>query len=631
MKNTTNSSVGKTPAAAGRWESPVSSDLIVWATARLRQLVFHDGVVYWTESRPCDNGRIMIVAHDGNAARDLLPSGFGAGSRIHEYGGGDFCIAADQLIFSNATNQGLYRVPLSGGEPVCLSNPDGWRFGDMAWDAKRKRVVAVAEIHNQNSGVENAIVAVTLDDDEPEFLVQGDDFYASPRLNISGEQMCWISWSHPNMPWDETALWVADLDDSGNFLSLSQVDDGGQSITQPRWLSDDSLGWISDRSNWWNIYREGPTSEPVSVAPMAAECAAPAWLLGGSSWGESATGIVTLANQQGVWKLGKVVDHAFVEISLPYTWVDNLHVAGHQAACFVGSPSQPTQVVLVDLDSGRYEILSSNNHAVVAPEFIAAPTPVSFPTTDGDTSYGLFYPATNPHFKLPEGERSPVIVTCHGGPTSASSSAQDLRRQFWTSRGFAILDLNYRGSTGYGRDYRCKLYGHWGVYDVDDCVAALNYLVEQDLVDPQRAVISGGSAGGYTVLSALTFRDVFKAGASYYGVADVTALCDDTHKFESHYMDQLIGPLSTHADVYKQRSPLHHVEKLNCPVIFFQGMDDKVVPPSQSALMAKALEESGIYQELWEFKNEGHGFLKVTTIVAALEAELAFYIKTLGL
>jgi dipeptidyl aminopeptidase/acylaminoacyl peptidase len=631
MKSTTVSSADQIAAPAGHWESPISSELIAGQTTRLRQLAFHDGVVYWTESRPKDNGRIMVVAHDGETQRDLIPDGFGAGSRLHEYGGGDFCIAGDRLVFSNAADQGLYVVPLAGGEPGCLSNPEGWRFGEMVWDAKRRRVVAVAEIHRQGQEVENAIVAVTEGSSEPEFLVQGEDFYASPKLNEAADQMCWISWNHPNMPWDETSLWVAGLDDEGNFLSLSQIDDGEQSIVQPRWLSDDSLGWISDRSNWWNIYREGMTSDPVAVAPMAAECAVAPWLLGASSWGESDNGIVTLANQKGIWKLGKIVDRAFAEIALPYTWLDNLHVAGRQAACFAGSPSHPNQVILIDLDTSQHRVIASSSQANVDPQYIAAPKPISFPTTEGDTSYGLFYPASNPKYRLPEGEKSPLIVTCHGGPTSASTSAQDLRRQFWTSRGFSILDLNYRGSTGYGREYRRKLYGNWGIHDVDDCVAAVNYLTEQGLIDPNRAVISGGSAGGYTVLGALTFKDVFKAGASYYGVADVKALCDDTHKFESRYIDQLIGPIETHAEVYQQRSAIHNAEKLNCPVVFFQGMDDKVVPPAQSSTMAKALEENGIYQELWEFQNEGHGFLKAKTIIAALEAELAFYIKTLGL
>lgn len=634
MKSTTafSSDAGaKVAAAAGHWKSPISTDLIVGETTRLRQLALYDGVVYWTESRPSDNGRIMVVAHDGNSKRDLIPTGYGAGSRIHEYGGGDFCIAGEQLIFSNAADQGLYSVALAGGQPTCLANPSGWRFGEMTWDQRRNQVVAVAEIHRQGQAVENAIIAVTVGNEEPEFLVQGDDFYSSPKLNPAGDQMCWISWNHPNMPWDETALWVADLDDDGNFMSMSQIDDGEQSIVQPRWLADDTLGWISDRSNWWNIYREGDTSEPQAVALMAAECTAAPWFIGGSSWGESADGIVTLANQKGVWKLGKVVDRAFAEIVLPYTWLDNLHVAGKQAACFAGSPSHPNQVILIDLESGQYQVLASSSNANIDPQYIAAPKPVSFPTTEGDISYGLFYQATNPQYQLPEGEKSPLIVTCHGGPTSASTSAQDLRRQYWTSRGFSILDLNYRGSTGYGREYRRKLYGNWGIYDVDDCVAAVNYLANEGLIDPARAVISGGSAGGYTVLGALTFKDVFKAGASYYGVADVTALCDDTHKFESRYIDQLIGPAETHADVYRQRSAINHADQLNCPVVFFQGLDDKVVPPAQSSLMAKALEENGIYQELWEFENEGHGFLKAKNIAAALEAELAFYVKTLDL
>jgi dipeptidyl aminopeptidase/acylaminoacyl peptidase len=631
MKSTTPSSLELTAAPAGHWQSPLTSDLIVAETTRLRQLAFRQGVVYWTESRPSDKGRIMVVAHNGTEKRDLIPEGYGAGSRVHEYGGGDFCIAGDKLVFSNASDQGLYSVPLSGGQPECLSNPSGWRFGDMTWDERRKQIVAVAEIHRDGQVVENAIVAVTLGNDEPEFLVQGDDFYSSPKLNTSGDQMCWLSWKHPNMPWDETALWIADLDDEGNFLSLSQIDDGEQSILQPRWLSDDSLGWISDRRNWWNIYREGQTSDPIAVAPMAAECAAAPWSLGSSSWGESDLGIVTLANQKGVWKLGNIVDRAFAEIALPYTWLDSLHVEGNQAACLAGSPSHPTQVISVDLETGSFRVLATSSKADIDPHYFAAPKPVSFDTTDGDLSYGLFYPAANPRYRLPDGEKSPLIVTCHGGPTSASTSAQDLRRQFWTSRGFSILDLNYRGSSGYGREYRRKLYGNWGIYDVDDCVAGVNHLTEQGLIDPNRAVISGGSAGGYTVLGALTFKDVFKAGASYYGVADVKALCDDTHKFESRYIDQLIGPIETHAEVYQQRSPIHHAEKLNCPVVFFQGMDDKVVPPAQSSLMAKALEENGIYQELWEFQNEGHGFLKAKTIATALEAELAFYIKTLGL
>jgi dipeptidyl aminopeptidase/acylaminoacyl peptidase len=443
------------------------------------------------------------------------------------------------------------------------------------------------------------------------------------------------------MPWDGTELWVAEIGADGALASPRRVAGGAEeSIFQPAWSPDGQLHFVSDRSGFWNLYRwlEDPRSPDTlqALCPRSAEFGAPQWGFGMATYGFAADGrIICAFTEGGRWRIAALEPRAgrLTPYDMPYTTISmyaGVRVHDRRAVFVAGSPSEPESVVELDLERGSLHVLRQSTTFRIEPEYLSIPEPIEFPTTGGRTAHAFYYPPGNRDFQGPTGERPPLIVLCHGGPTSAAGSTLDLRIQFWTSRGFAVANVNYGGSTGYGRAYRERLRGTWGVVDVDDCAHAARALVARAAADPLRLAIAGGSAGGYTTLCALAFRDVFRAGASYYGVSDLEALARDTHKFESRYLDRLIGPYPAARELYRERSPIHAADRIRCPVIFFQGLEDPVVLPNQAEIMVEALKSRGVPVAYLGFAGEQHGFRRAETIVQALEAELYFYGRVFG-
>jgi dipeptidyl aminopeptidase/acylaminoacyl peptidase len=630
-------------APYGAWTSPITSDLIVSAMIALGSPMLDGADVCWLEGRPSEGGRYVIVKRtpDGQM-HDVNPPPFNARTRVHEYGGGAVLVHAGTVIFSNFADQRLYRV-VPGGDPEPITPPAPLRYADGVIDGARARILCVREDHTAVQTGErrepvNAIAAVSLDDGTQEVLVSGNDFYAAPRLSPDNRRLAWLTWNHPNMPWDGCELWVADLDERGACAHARRVAGGvDESIFCPTWSPDGVLTFVSDRTGWCNLYRWDDTTpgEPQvrPLAPMEAEFGQPQWVFGLSTYAYlSPEQLVCTYTQDGIDHLATldIATGALTEIETPYTSISSITTDGGRVLFRGGAPALVGAIAGVDLASGALTILKRAAMLDIDPGYLATPEPLTFPSEDGREAYGLLYRPTNPDVVAPEGEKPPLLVISHGGPTGASSSALSLTIQYWTSRGFAVLDVNYGGSTGYGRAYRNLLRDRWGIVDVDDCANGARYLVEQGMVDGNRLAIRGGSAGGYTTLSALAFRDVFHAGASHYGVSDLEALACDTHKFESRYLDRLVGPYPERRDLYTERSPIHHLEGLDCPVIFFQGLEDQVVPPAQAETMVEALRQKGIPVAYLAFEGEQHGFRRAHNMKRALDAELFFYGRIFG-
>ncbi|WP_218081698.1 S9 family peptidase [Anthocerotibacter panamensis] len=615
-------------APYGSWKSPITADLIVTQAIGLGEVALDGPTLYWSELRPTEGGRNVLVQHDGQTTDLLLPP-YNVRTRVHEYGGGSFLAVAGTIYFVNFTDQRLYRLG-AGQEPEPLTPSQAMRYADAVWDAPRARLLCVREDHTI-AGPEpvNTLVALDLQsENEGIVLVSGSDFYSSPRVSPDGTRLCWLAWNHPDMPWDGAQLWTGVFQADGALGEIVRVTGGvGESAFQPEWSPSGVLHFVSDRSGWWNLYRHvAGVVEPI--CPMAAEFGRPQWVFGLSTYGFAAADrIICSYTQAGVWTLASLDTQTGVltPIATPYTDFSALKVDAQRAAFLAASPTTTTVLVQYDLTSGALEILRSASSVTLDPAYLSLPQPLEFPTTQQRTAYAFYYPPYNRDYTPLSDERPPLLVLSHGGPTSATQGTLNLKIQFWTSRGFAVVDVNYGGSTGYGRAYRERLAGQWGVVDVDDCLHAAQYLVEQGWADPKRAAIRGGSAGGYTTLSALTFRDFFRAGASYYGVSDLEALAQDTHKFESRYLDRLIGPYPASKERYRARSPVHFCAALNCPVIFFQGLEDKVVPPNQAEVMVAALSAKGVPVAYVPFAAEQHGFRQASNIKRSLEAELYFY------
>lgn len=622
-------------APYGSWKSPITSELIVSEFIGLTALAIDGEDIYWLEQRPKEGGRNCLVRRtpDGKIA-DVTPAGFNVRTRVHEYGGGSFLIADGTVYFSNFADQRLYRQPV-GGEPQPITAEGDLRYADAILDRFQNRLICVREDHTTTRPEPvNTLVSINLkQENDVRVLVGGEDFYASPRLSPDGTRLCWLSWNHPNMPWDGTELWVGEFNADGSIKETRLIAGGtNESIFQPEWSSDGLLYFVSDRSGWWNLYRwNGTEIEPLS--PMPAEFGRPQWLFGMNTYTfASQERLICTYTQQGIWYLASldIQKKHLQSISTPYTEFSSLNVKGEHLLFIGASPTELNSVVEMNLASGEIQVLRRASELEIDPGYISIPQALEFPTENGQTAYAFFYPPQNRDYKAPETEKPPLLVKSHGGPTGATSSSLNLRTQYWTSRGFAVLDVNYGGSTGYGREYRQRLYNRWGIVDVDDCTNGARYLVERGLVDPCRLAISGGSAGGYTTLCALTFRDVFKAGASYYGVSDLEALAKDTHKFESRYLERLIGAYPERKDVYIERSPIHFTERLSCPVIFFQGLEDKVVPPNQAEMMVAALKAKNLPVAYVSFEGEQHGFRKAENIKRALDGEFYFYSQVFG-
>jgi dipeptidyl aminopeptidase/acylaminoacyl peptidase len=709
-------------APCGSWSSVISADMVAAAATGFGQLALDGPDLCWSENRPAERGRVAVVRLRDGVARDLIEAPFSARTRAHEYGGGAFTCADGVLWFANDADQRVYRCD-PAAVPRPLTAPANARYADFVFDRTRHRLICVREDHAvPGNEPRNELVSI----DEAggvQVLAGGADFYSSPCLSPDGKHCAWLSWSHPDMPWDATELWVAEIrpdgplgraqrvaggsresatgaslhrgprlgpigesangaslhrgprldfrtksramphgcggyglgpigesangaslhrgprlspiGESANGASLHRgprLDPIGESVFQPQFAPDGTLYFVSDRSGWWNLWCV--TAAGVQpVAPQAAEFGLPQWTFGMSTYAfTGAQRIVAAVCRSGRWRLVQIDTDTgrCDDIALPYTEITGVRAAGDSVYFIGAAPAVAPAVVRWHPAQAQPEVLRRSSGVSPEAGSLAEPQPIEFATGDSAVAHGFYYAPRNALYRAPPGEKPPLLVVAHGGPTAASGTGLNLRLQYWTSRGFAVLDVNYRGSTGYGRAYREALNGAWGVADVDDCVAGARHLVGRGLVDGSRLAIRGGSAGGYTALCALAFRDVFRAGASLYGVSDLEALARDTHKFEARYLDRLIGPWPAKRERYRERSPVHFPQRLSCPVIFFQGLDDKVVPPDQTARMADALRARGIAVACLEFAGEAHGFRQAENIRRVLEAELYFYGRVFG-
>ena len=602
--------------------------------------------IYWLEGRPREGGRYALVRRtpDGRIT-EVTPSEINVRSRVHEYGGAAYVVAHGTVYCANFTDQRVYRVSGAVAEPV--TPPGAWFYADFEIDTRHQRLICVREDHTQEGREPvNTLVSIPIGPAEAEHdegppnaghvLASGADFYSTPRLSPDGSRLAWLSWNHPSMPWDGTELWVARVGASGALAEPLRVAGGpDESIYQPGWSPDGTLYYVSDRDGWWRLYRatNGPnvTNDP-NVGH--AEFGRPQWVFGTSTWAFAGPSrLVVSYTRDGRWHLATidVQDGVLADRAThlqPHDWI----AANATHACLVaGSSTQPDAVVRLDLASGTVETIRAASSVQLDAGYISVAEAIEFPTAAGQMAHAFYYPPRNEDFAAPAGEKPPLVVISHGGPTSAARPTLDLQIQYWTSRGFAVADVNYGGSSGYGRAYRQRLNGQWGHVDVADVIHAARFLAAREKADGDRAVIRGGSAGGYTTLAALTFHPgVFKAGASYYGISDLEVLELDTHKFESRYSHSLIGPYPAAKAIYRARSPIHAIDRLACPLILFQGLDDKVVPPNQSKMMADAVRAKGLPVAYLAFEGEQHGFRKAETIIRSLEAELYFYGAVFG-
>jgi dipeptidyl aminopeptidase/acylaminoacyl peptidase len=627
--------VDRTVAAYGAWRSAIRVDDVVSDVILLGEPWVDGDEVYWLEGRPSEGGRRVLVqaAADGSTA-DLTPPPFNVRTRVHEYGGGSYIVTGGVVVFSNFADGRLYRLAPGADTPVPITPQGPWRYADLRPDPARRRYYAVREDHAGDGQPVNSIVAIPFDDGDPSVLVRGADFVAGPRLSPDGSRLCWLEWDHPDMPWDSTVLRVAAFEPDGTLGPATLVAGGpDESIVQPEWGPDGTLHLASDRTGWWNLYRlaEGPRLEPLGA--MDAEFADPPWIFDRSSYGFLPDGaIVAIARAAGRDHLYRLEPGKFLgELDIPFTELDGLRIGPRTIVALAGSPGDPSVIARFDLQTlAPSGILRRVSTLTLDAAAISHPESIEFPTTAGETAHALYYAPANPDFAGPDGEKPPLIVLSHGGPTSNASTTLDLAKQFMTSRGIAIVDVDYGGSTGYGRAYRQRLEGQWGVVDVDDCIAAAEFLVERGDVDPERLVIEGGSAGGYTTLAALAFRDVFAAGISHFGVGDLEALEADTHKFESRYSHRLVGPYPETAELYRERSPTNFPEAFSSPVLILQGLEDRVVPPAQAEAIVASLADKGIPYAYLAFEGEGHGFRGAYAVRRTLEARLSFLGQLFG-
>ncbi len=619
-------------APYGSWRSPITLDMIASGTIRLEQVALEGENIYWIEMRPSEGGRCVVVrcSREGQSV-DLTPSPFNARTTVHEYGGGAFTVNDGTVYFSNFTDQRIY-CQEPGGKPRPITPQGKMRYADGVLDCHRDRLICVCEDHTL-AGHEpvNTLMSIDLNGSErSHVLISGNDFYSSPRLSPDGSRLSWLTWNHPDMPWDGTELRVCELNADGSPGRTQKVAGGaGESIFQPEWSPDGILHFVSDRTDWWNLYcwHKGQI-EPITG--MEAELGAPQWFFGMSTYAfVSSDSIICTYNEKGTWHLADIdlITQKFRPIKIPYTDISYIRAKDGVAVFVAGSPTEPTSIVRLNVESGEIEVLRRSTDTVIDAGYLSIPRAIEFPTENGLTAHAFYYAPQNHDYSARPGDLPPLLVISHGGPTSVASDKLDPIIQYWTSRGIAVLNVNYGGSSGYGRTYRQRLNGQWGVVDVDDCVNGAMHLVESGEVDGERLIIRGGSAGGYTTLCALTFRHVFNAGASYYGVSELEAMRKETHKFESRYLDRLIGPYPERQDIYRERSPINFADHLSVPIIFFQGLEDKIVPPDQTEKMFEALRGKGLPVAYLPFEGEQHGFRRAPNIKRALEAELYFYSK----
>lgn len=626
----------KKTASYGSWKSPITAETITAKTVGLGGVTSIGKDIYWLEARPEEKGRNVIVKQTADGTiKDITPQPFNVRTRVHEYGGGAYSIAENAIYFSNFSDGRVYRQTASQ-QPQAITPEANKRYADFTLDSRRNRLICICEDHtNSDREPVNSIVAIALDTREITTLASGNDFYTNPIVSPDGKQLAYITWNHPSMPWDSTYLYLCDFKTDGSIGKKETVAGSEtESICEPKWNPDGLLYFNSDRSDWWNIYRRNSDGSIECLHEMDAEFAYPHWVFGLSSYSFiSADLIVCAYSQNGSWHLGSIDTKSkeFQAIDTPYTNISSVKASSDGDALFIaGSPDKPTAVIKFDLETKQAKVIKQSATLNIDTGYISLPQAISFPTDNDAIAHAWYYPPQNKDYSAPSGELPPVFVKSHGGPTAAASVNLSLRIQYWTSRGFAYLDVNYGGSIGYGRQYRDRLKNNWGIVDVKDCINAAKYLVEENLADGERLVISGGSAGGYTTLAALTFYDTFKAGASYYGVSDLEILARDTHKFEARYLDGLVGEYPAEKKLYEERSPIYYIDRLSCPVIFFQGLEDRVVPPNQAEMMVEALKQKGLPVAYVTFADEGHGFRQADNIKTALESEFYFYSRVFG-
>jgi dipeptidyl aminopeptidase/acylaminoacyl peptidase len=673
MTKTQSTNSSSQSAAYGAWPSDISSELLTKSTVRLGEPKLDNGNSYWLEQRPEEKGRGVIVCQPANreiAPFDVTPKSISVRSKVHEYGGGCYTVENDTVYFVNGEDQRVYAMSTdqaneSFGKPIVLSPENSaqanYRYADFFVDKKRQQLIAVCELHRSNDSghnePENSIISLRLDGSSTigfNVLVFGNDFYSNPSISPDDEKLAWLTWDHPNMPWDNSECWIADFNHFGMLHKHRKVAGGvssrhpsGESVFQPQWSPTGDLLFISDRNNWWNIYSYNTYNKYTEVlVDMAAEFATPQWVFGMSTYGflNSYTLLCTYT-QQGQWFIATVdlLSHTFTKHASPFTHIEAITCQDdNDTALFIGANSTQ-QPELIHWQTDQWRSIARSSHTELPVGQLSYPEAITFQNSKQDDVHGFFYPPKNDQYEKTlceetenslsknSAEKPPLIVMSHGGPTGATNDSLNLKIQYWTSRGFAVFDINYSGSTGYGRKYRRRLYNQWGVVDVDDLCAGATYLAAKQLVDKDRMAIRGSSAGGYSVLAALTFTNTFEAGASLYGIGDLSALAEDTHKFESRYCDQLIGVYPKEKALYDARSPINHIEKLNCPVIFLQGLEDKVVPPNQAEAMVNALVQKNIPVAYVTFENEGHGFRQAQNIQYAIDVEYAFYANIFSL
>ncbi len=635
-------------APYGSWASPIPAADLAKAAISISDVRVYDGAIYWRESRPTEQGRQVLRRLGGDGPETLTPDGYSVRTRVHEYGGSSYWIRGERIVFANFADQRLYLQSLQSpdADPTPITPPD-YQYADCVFTPDGASLICVREDHTaatkaDNGEERNEIVRLPLPSQADEsvdagtVLVSGSDFVAYPRLSPDGSQLAWIEWNHPAMPWDRTTLKVAVLQDDGSLGQPQVVAGGDRAVLEPQWAADGTLYYIDELSGWWNLYawKDG-RGKPV--APMARELAGPLWQLGMQSYVLAGPDTaVVRTSLEATDELG-VIDLAsgsYRALALPIVSAGDVHLdARGRIICTVASVDDVSALVAIDLEGGQMERLHRTGKRTIGVDFVSVGERIRFPTAPGPDgepreAHAIWYPPRNPAFAGPEGSKPPLIVLIHGGPTSVSEPIYSLSRQYWTSRGFALVDVNYGGSTSFGRDYRKRLEGQWGGVDVQDAVAAVDHLVEQGKVDPEQVAIRGGSAGGFTTLAALAFTDRFKAGANYYGVSDIAGLAATSHKFERQYYVSLIG--KPDPALYRERSPIHHLDGFREPLITFQGSEDRIVTPDQSRRIVAALAEKGVMHAYLEFEGEQHGFRKAENIIRAQEAELYFYAQVFG-
>ena len=622
----------KTQAPYGSWPSAISAETLAGSSVRYGHIQVDSDCLYWLQSQPENNGRQTIFCHqpDGTVL-DMIPVGYSVRSRLHEYGGGDFVVHNGAIVFANDTDQRLYLIH---DQEIKAITPEpqfkhALRYSDMHFHPSGDWLVAVRESHPENQDpryVMNDLVAIDIQTLSVTELVSGDDFYAYPRIAHNGQELAWISWNHPDMPWDNTTLYRAEVCSTGvsNIKAYMEKDD--EAIYQPSWCPDGELHFVSDRSNWWNIYslRDDILN---ALTPMVAEFGFPMWQLGVRSYQFlDDERIAAVISHDGYEQLCIVeTDSGHISpCQLPFCYFQGgLQLAGDTLYFIAAGDTLSSAVYSYNYKT--QSLLCLSGKATPDNDAISVAKSMYFPTAGEQKAHAFFYEPVNAEYEAQTDEKPPVIVMIHGGPTGATSAAFQTAIQFWTSRGFAVVDVNHRGSTGFGRAYRNALRYQWGVVDVEDCIAVIDYLTSEQLIDPERVAIRGGSAGGYTVYRTLQSSELFKAGMSRYGVADLIALTKDTHKFELRYLDRLIGDYPEQAEKYDALSPINHTDQFNCPMLLLQGDEDAIVPPSQSIAMAEALDHKQIPHKLVMLEGEQHGFRQKHNVVKALELELNFY------